>query len=37
MSRAMSFDSLEYLGNGSKVVTMVRLPGAVQGLRPGNG
>lgn len=37
MSRAMSFDSLEYLGNGSRVVTMVRLPGAVPGSRPGNG
>ena len=37
MSRAMSFDSLEYLGNGSRVVTMVRLPGAVQGPSPGNG
>lgn len=28
MSRAISFDSLEYLGNGSRVVTTVRLPGA---------
>jgi CheY-like chemotaxis protein len=36
MSRAMSFDSLEYLGNGSRVVTMVRLPGAAQGPSPGN-
>lgn len=36
MSRAMSFDSLEYLGNGNRVVTMVRLPGAVQGPSPGN-
>lgn len=37
MSRAMSFDSLEYLGNGSRVVTMVRLPGAVSGSQPGDG
>jgi DNA-binding response OmpR family regulator len=36
MSRAMSFDSLEYLGNGNRVVTMVRLPGAVQGPSPGD-
>ena len=37
MSRAMSFDSLEYLGNGSRVVTMVRLPGAVSESQPGDG
>jgi hypothetical protein len=26
MSRALSFDSLEYLGNGNSVVTTVRWP-----------
>lgn len=34
MSRAMSFDSLEYLGNGSRVIATVLLPGAKQGAQP---
>ncbi|MBL8479864.1 MAG: response regulator [Sterolibacteriaceae bacterium] len=34
MSRAISFDSLEYLGNGSRVVATVLLPGAKQGAQP---